>query len=134
MLERETTAFVFAIFEHEAKAVRDYYTALTARAKKRSDLERGREDLTVFQLEANYHALGYNCTSLSLDGARVAIPKVEEGSADFIKPEKVLTWTERAAMKTVGGGTPDRIFLPDNLKDFLSSDVLIKTPTRIDNY
>lgn len=46
----------------------------------------------------------------------------------------MLTWTERAAMKTVGGGTPDRIFLPDNLKDFLSSDVLIETPTRIDKY
>ena len=132
-LDRETTAFIYMIFEHQAKAVREYYDGLSAHAQRRAGLERGRESVRIFHLKADYHALGYNCTSLSLDGARVVFPEFENGSAEFIKPEKVLTFGERLAMKTVGGGTPGRIFLPDNLKDFLSSDSAMK-PVRVDTY
>ncbi|MGY4830243.1 hypothetical protein ACVNIS_16855 [Sphaerotilaceae bacterium SBD11-9] len=132
-LGRKTTAFVYAIFDHQAKAVTDYYNEIIATAKKRPELERQRAALKVYQLGPNYHALGYNCTTLSMDGARHAIPNIEAGSRTFIRPEAVLTFAERMAMKTVGGGTPSRLFLPANLQEFLSSKPAVK-PTRVETY
>ena len=132
-LARKTTGFVYAIFEHQAKAVADHYAALIASAKPRLELQRDRPALKVYQLPANYHALGYNCTTLSLDGARTVFPNFEAGSSEFIKPDAVLTFGERMAMRTVGGGTPSRLFLPANLQEFLSTKPAIK-PTRVDRY
>jgi len=68
-----------------------------------------------------------------LDGAKKAIPNFEEGSSSFIKPEAVMTFSERLAMKTVGGGIPTRIFLPANLETFLLTKPPQK-PARIDTY
>jgi len=132
-LGRTTTGFVYAIFEHQAKAVIEHYASIIKSAKPRLDLEKNRTALKVYQLQTNYHALGYNCTTLSLDGATVAYGNFENGSAAFIKPETALTFAERMAMKTVGGGTPTRLFLPANLQEYLSSKPAVK-PTRTDRY
>jgi hypothetical protein len=132
-LARKTTGFVYAIFDHQAKAVTDHYAALIAGAKPRPEMQRGRSALKVYQLSANYHALGYNCTTLSLDGARTVFPNFEAGSSEFIKPDAVLTLGERITMRTVGGGTPSRLFLPANLQEFLSTKPALK-PTRVDRY
>ena len=132
-LKRKTTGFVYAIFDYQAKAVNDHFANLISAATSRPQLEAGRSTLKVYQLPTNYHALGYNCTTLSLDGARSVYPNFETGSAAFIKPDAVLTFAERMAMKTVGGGTPSRLFLPANLQDFLSSKPAVKS-TRVDAY
>lgn len=132
-LGRPTTSFVYAIFDHQAAAVLDHFAKLTSAAKPRPDLQRSRPTLQVFQLAANYHALGYNCTTLSLDGAKKAFSTFEDGSTEFIKPSAVLTLAERMAMGTVGGGTPNRLFLPANLQTFLTQRPAVK-PTRIDTY
>ena len=133
VLKRKTTGFVYAIFDHQAKAINDHFASLISSATPRPKMEAGRSVLKVYQLPTNYHALGYNCTTLSLDGAKTAYPNFESGSAEFIKPDAVLTFTERMAMKTIGGGTPTRMFLPANLQDFLSSKPAVK-PTRVDSY
>jgi len=130
---RQTVAFVFAIFDHQAKAVNDHFNLLIAGATPRPEMERSRSGLKVYRLPTNYHALGYNCTTLSLDGARQAFPNFEDGSAAFIKPEEVMTFSERMAMKTIGGGTPHRIFLPANLQSFLSTKPAIE-PVRVERY
>ena len=127
------TGYVYAIFEHQAKAVTDHYANLIARAKLRLELQRDRAALKVYQLPTNYHALGYNCTTLSLDGARTVFPHFEAGSSEFIKPDAVLTFGERMAMRTVGRGTPSRLFLPGNLQEFLSTKPAVKA-TRVDRY
>jgi hypothetical protein len=118
---RTTTGFVYAIFQHQAKAATDYYATVIAAARPRPEMERERPYLKVYQLGANYHALGYNCTTLSLDGAQRVFPTFEANSTRFIKPDAVLTFSERMAMKTVGGGTPSRLFLPANLQEFLTT-------------
>ena len=120
-LARTTTGFVYAIFEYQFKSVVDHYSALIAGAKPRLELQRDRSTLKVYQLPTNYRALGYNCTTLSLDGALTVFPSFEAGSIGFIKPDAVLTFSERMAMRTVGGGTPTRLFLPANLQEFLST-------------
>ncbi len=132
-LGRLTTDYTYPVFEHQAKAVETFFDGVEKQGKARIDLQRGRPELKVFQLNTSYHALRYNCTTLSLDGMHTALPNFENGSASFIAPDEVLTWGERAAMKTVGGGTPSRIFLPANLKNFLDKQPAIK-PANVANH
>jgi hypothetical protein len=130
---RVTTGFVYEIFEHQAKAANAYYAGLIASATPRLEMERQRTSLKVYQLPSSYQALGYNCTTLSLDGAQRVFSNFESGSAQFIRPDAVLTRTERFAMSTVGGGTPSRIFLPANLQEFLATAPAVR-PARVTNY
>lgn len=131
-LGRKTTAFVYSIYRHQAQAIGDYYSAVIAVAKPRTELERGRAALKVYQLAANYHALGYNCTTFSLDGAHKVFSYFENGSRPFIKPEAVLTLPERLAMRALVGA-PTRVFLPANLIEFLNDKSAVK-PSRIESY
>lgn len=64
---------------------------------------------------------------------RAAIPSFESGAQAYIDPDDVLTFTERVAMKTVGGGTPSRLFLPANLEQFLLKKPAVKA-SRVDVY
>lgn len=133
VLKRTTTGFMYAVFDAQAQGANAHFASLIKTAKQRPDLARGRSTLSVYQLASNYHALGYNCTTLSLDGVRAAMPTFENGGAAFIKPGDVLSFSEQVAMKTVGGGTPSRLFLPANLQKFLEMKPAIK-PTRVDVY
>jgi len=132
-LKRVTTDFVYAIFNHQAQGIFNHYESIIRAGKSRPEMERGRSNLKVYQLQSNYHALGYNCTTLSLDGAKAAYANFENGGSEFIKPDVVLSFGERMAMKTVGGGTPNRIFLPANLQEYLTRKPSIK-PTRIEKF
>lgn len=132
-LKRKTTGFVFSAFEEQSQAVNTHFRDLIRASKPRAELERGRSALKIYQLPRNYHALSYNCTTLSLDGVKAGIPNFENGGAAFIDPAAVLSMTELLAMKTIGGGTPSRLFLPANLEKFLSTKPAVK-PTRVDVY
>ena len=79
----------------------------------------------------DYHALGPNCTTLSIDGAKQAIKNIDYGSEKYNKPEDVLGFAERMALKAKGGAS--RLFLPANLLAFLYTGQPIK-PLRIDVY
>lgn len=132
-LKRVTTDFVYSIFDHQAQYIFSHYESIIKNGKQKPEMERGRSSLKVYQLQNNYHALGYNCTTLSLDGVKAAYPNFESGGAEFIKPDAVLSFSEKIAMKTVGGGTPNRLFLPANLQEYLSRKPAIK-PTRIEKF
>lgn len=128
-LHRKTTGFVYAIFNHQAAASNSYFDSLT-----RAGVElKGKSGSSkkVFKLASDYHALGPNCTTISLDGARQAIKNIDDGSSAFIRPEDVLSFPERMALKASGG--PARMFLPANLLTFLSSGKPVKA-IRVDTY
>jgi hypothetical protein len=127
-LKRKTTGFVYAVFDHEAQAANDYFDGLVAAAK---ELPKSTPTKKVFRLATDYHALGPNCTTLSIDGAKKALPQIDSGSAKYNKPEAVLTMLERAALAAKGGAP--RLFLPANLQTFLQEGQPVK-PIRIDVY
>jgi hypothetical protein len=128
-LKRKTTSFVYAIFEHQANTANGYYNELIKTAKK---LEKKSTRIkNVYKLASDYHALGPNCTTLSIDGAKYAIPNIDSGSEKYIKPETVLTSSEQFAVKVKGGAS--RIFLPANLESFLNTKKPIK-PVRVEIY
>ncbi|MCE3605096.1 hypothetical protein LXA47_15955 [Massilia sp. P8910] len=128
-LKRKTTGFVYAIFDHQAAAVTTHFDSLIKSGTAYPN--KNRTAMKVYRLNTDYHALGPNCTTLSLDGATKALPKIDDGSERYNKPADVLSMGERLAL-TAKGGAP-RLFLPDNLLKFLSGGSLEK-PIRTDVY
>lgn len=122
-LRRTTTAFVYLIFDHQAIAAKKYFDELIKGGKELTG--RKTTSMSVYKLAADYHALGPNCTTLSIDGAKVAVPRIDYGSEKYNRPDEVLDWKEQLAMKTNGGAK--RLFLPANLQKFLSA----ASPVRI---
>jgi hypothetical protein len=127
-LKRKTTGFVYAIFDYQAKAANDYFASLAA-----SGTEQTKNSTTkrVYKLASDYRALGPNCTTMSLDGAKRALSDIDHGSEKYNKPDAVLTFMERTALAAKGGAS--RLFLPANLLTFLSAGAPEK-PLRVDTY
>lgn len=128
-LGRITTGFVYSIFDHQVQTVKSHFDGLIAAGKAMPSKDRA--GMKVYRLATDYHVLAPNCTTLSLDGAKQAIPNLDAGSEKYNKPEEVLTLKERLALAATGGAP--RLFLPANLQTFLSSGSPTK-PIRIDRY
>jgi hypothetical protein len=127
-LNRLTKGFVYNLTDQQAEKVKAYFDALQKNAiliKEKSTSVK-----TVYKLNQDYHALGPNCTTLSIDGAKQAIPDIDDGSMKFYKPDDVLDWKEITALSVSGGGF--RVFLPANLERFLERGN--KKHIRIDRY
>ena len=120
-LKRKTTGFVYLIFSHQADKAKRYFDVQIRNAAKFGGSNTHR---TAFKLAMDYHALGPNCTTITLDGAREAVRRIDSGSERFIKPSDVLNGKELLALRLSGG--PTRMFLPANLKDFLDGGYPIK--------
>jgi len=129
VLQRKTTGFVYGVFDHEGDLSSSYFNGLIRSGSFIGG--KSNHQKNVYRLAADYHALGPNCTTLSLDAARQALPKIDQGSEKYNKPEDVLTFTERLALKSKGGAP--RLFLPANLLKFLHSGDAVK-PLRVDVY
>lgn len=127
-LKRLTKGFVYQITDQQAETVKLYFDAL----QKEGTLVSAKNlpERKVYKLKKDYHALGPNCTTLSIDGAKQAIPDIDQGSMKFYKPEDVLSWPERAALSVSGGAS--RIFLPANLEKFLENSN--KKYVKVDRY
>lgn len=128
-LKRTTTAFVYLIFDHQAVAAKGYFDQLMKSGKEVT--AKRTSSVSVHKLSMDYHALGPNCTTISMDGAKVAVPKIDSGSEKFNRPEDVLDFKERVALSANGGAK--RLFLPANLQKFLSTASPIKL-LRTDTY
>ena len=116
-LKRTTTAFVYLIFDHQAVGPRRYFDQLIKAGKELVAKRTG--SVSVHKLSIDYHALGPNCTTISMDGAKVAVPRIDVGSEKYNRPEDVLDFKERVALSANGGAK--RLFLPANLQKFLST-------------
>lgn len=128
-LNRTTTGFVYYIYDHQAEETNKFFSD---KIKEGTSLpKKDRAGMKNYKLAENYHALGPNCTTLTIDGARKAIKNIDQGSNAFNKPEEVLSWKERMALSAKGGS--DRLFLPANLQKFLLSEIAVKI-NRIDTY
>lgn len=127
VIGRATVGFVYKIFQHQTKPTNDFFNSLIATGVRNGSKERARPWLRVYKLTQNYHALGPNCTTISLDAATRTWPRYEAGADAYIKPEAVLNFSERTALRIKG--VPGRIFLPANLQEFLSNN----PPVRVDS-
>ncbi|MDR1994174.1 hypothetical protein [Azonexus sp.] len=112
---RQTHGFSYQITDQQADQVNMYYKNITQGLPITK--ERG-EYMKEYRLTRNYHALTNNCTTISMDGALIAIPELAHDQANF-NEGRGLSFTEKAAAKLKGW--PSRIFMPADLKAMLES-------------
>jgi hypothetical protein len=120
-LGRTTWGYKYKIFDAQADAVINFYQSQIeglAPIKKTASFK-------AYKLQTDYFALGPNCTTLSISGAKHAVPRIDEGSENFIEPSAVLSTMTILAMKAKYG-TPTKLFLPVNLQKYLDTGPKIR--------
>lgn len=123
-LGRITTGFVFDVTASEAERINAFYEEKTGGNKP----IKSTPHMKRYKLKENYHALGMNCTTISMDGAKSALPKIDNGSGSYIEG-RGLGFKEKAAARI--DGWPKRIFMPADLQEFLKEK---SSPQKINQY
>ncbi|AZN35251.1 hypothetical protein [Iodobacter ciconiae] len=123
-LGRKTSGFVYNIEAQKADLIIKWYQALIEGGK----LMTSRSGMKRYKIQHDYHALSFNCTTISLDGARRGIEGIDAGSAKFIEGRS-LKFSEKLASRAVGW--PNKLFMPADLHAFLTSK---KDTVKINEY
>lgn len=123
---RRTTGFTYDVSETDALRINHYYQTVIANAK----LLNKRQFMNEYKLSRNYHALGPNCVTVSMEGARLGLPNISAGSAKY-NEGRGLSFAERAAAKL--SGWPAYLFMPSDLQAFLQNGSSYK-PKLIQTY
>ena len=71
-----------------------------------------------YRIQQDYHALTCNCTTISLDGMKKAIPKFEDKSSKY-NDGRGLGISEKLAAKA--SGWPSHLFMPKDLEAYMKS-------------
>lgn len=110
-LGRITTGFVYEVPESKAQAIITHFEGLVA--GKKAIIKSAGFDSYVID---TYNALGPNCTTVTLDAAVMAVPRIE---ANWKRHQqgRGLNFSEKALSKAKGW--PDRIFMPADLQGML---------------
>jgi hypothetical protein len=112
-LGRQTTGFLFDVPEEQAQRVMKFYDAKVA-GKKPTSASKQKKSFVI----EDYHALGPNCTTLSVAGAKVALPDIDKPRASFQKG-RGLSLMEKGLVSAKGW--PDQLFMPADLQAMLDS-------------
>jgi hypothetical protein len=111
---RTTKGYSFQVTPEDAKKVNQFFADKVSGILPNQD----RGYMKQYRLATDYDALGPNCATLSLDGARVAIPSIDASQSAFNKG-RGLSFTEKTAATVAGW--PDHIFMPQDLGAMLSN-------------
>jgi hypothetical protein len=110
---RTTTGYTFTVTPEEAKRVDDHFSGKIAGLSPNQD----RGYMKQYRLADDYDALGSNCTTLSVEGAKEAIPNVDATASSF-NNGRGLGLTDKMAARVKGW--PTHIFMPADLGAMLS--------------
>lgn len=113
-LGRVTTGYAYLVADADAAQASAFFSEKIATKKPIKDLGY----MKRYKLDQDYHALNHNCTTISLDGAKRAIPNIGKGSDQFIDG-RGLGFKEKAAARM--SGWPKGIFMPADLSEFLKN-------------
>jgi hypothetical protein len=112
---RKTTGVAYQIFDHQADKAKAHFDRVIKAAEALSG--KSDEYMTVYKTKAFYHALGPNCTTVSIEGAQYSVPKIMDGQEKYWKPEDVLDGAMLVGVKAIADKS--FLFLPENLRKFL---------------
>jgi hypothetical protein len=109
-LNRITTGYLYKISEEKAQQVIDSFNRKTA--------EKSKKILPFYSshLVDEYYALGPNCTTVSLDAAKIAVPTIDAGWKKY-QNGVGLSFVERQLVNVKGW--PNYLFMPADLQDML---------------
>jgi hypothetical protein len=112
---RVTTGFVYEVPEERAEAVLAHFDQKTA---GKTPTKKSRPPtMNEYRIE-DYYALGPNCTTVTLDGARVALPGIDRDRAQHSQG-RGLSMLERGAARAKGW--PDYLVMPADLQAMLGA-------------
>ena len=120
-LKRKTTGFLYEVPEAQALAIIKFYNDKIGTKKPKSSTK-----IKKSYVIEDYYALGPNCTTLSVAGAKVALPGL---GSDWKKYQegRGLSMMERGIVSA--RGWPGYIFMPADLLVMLSSSPTSKPKT-----
>lgn len=117
---RKTKAFTYEVLEEKAKDVLKHFEK---KIEGKSPTKKSRPPkMKEYQIE-DYYALGPNCTTMSVDGAKIALPKIDNDRVSF-RQGRGLSFTERSLANL--RGWPEKIVMPGDLQAMLEANSAIK--------
>jgi hypothetical protein len=127
---RTTTGFLYEVSAQQVAEVNKHYDEVIATgAQRRSKHPHEKE----YKLRSNYHGLTNNCTTVTLSGARLVLPKLEVNAAAN-NQGRGMSSVERMAARAKGlGSWPNQIFMPADAKAMLETN-LAQPPKKIRTY
>ncbi len=123
---RVTTGHSFIVDEDDAKKIIKYFEYKIKDKKPNQD----RGFMKQYRID-DYHALKTNCTTVSIDGAKKALPSLMQGSKKYNKGGGLSVMDKLAAKYE---GWPQKVFMPADLNNFLNSLKGETAPTQAVTY
>lgn len=116
---RTTKGFSYSITEDQASKILAYYASLTANATKRRAKHPNEEE---FKLSKDYHGITNNCATMSLSGARIALPGIDANGTAYNVGRGMSDLEKVAARGTNFGFWPSHIFMPADVQAMLETE------------
>lgn len=116
---RATKGFSYNITAGQAAEVLAHFATLTASATKRRAKHPNQEE---FKLPKDYHGITNNCATMSLSGARIALPGIDANGAAYNVGRGMSDLEKVAARGTNFGFWPSRIFMPADVQVMLETE------------
>lgn len=119
---RTTTGYTFTVTPEQAQKVDDHFSTKIAGLTPNQD----RGYIKQYRLADDYEALNSNCTTVSVEGAKEALPGIDKSASAF-NDGRGLGFTEKVAAKAAGW--PDHLFMPQDLGALLGGMSGSEKPT-----
>lgn len=127
---RITTGYLYSVTKDQVDAINSHFSNLVANAETRKSKHPHQNE---YKLRANYHGVTNNCATMTLNGAKIALPEIESGSSAF-NIGRGMSSSEKFAARARGfGAWPSRIFMPPDVQAMLEANTSHK-PSRTTIY
>lgn len=126
---RTTTGFSYPITDERAITVNRYYDNLVTNSIPRRPKHPNQKE---FKLSENYHAVDNNCATMTLAGARLALPGIDYNFTQF-NVGRGMTDVEKTAARAQNFGWPSHIFMPADVRAMLENNKRVP-PKRVTRY
>jgi len=113
---RITTGFHYDVSSPQAEQIHKHFDQLFT---GRPVIKSFGQHMTEYRLADDYHALSNNCVTITMTGAKLAIPSLDHNVASHNKG-RGMSFTERTAARVAGW--PGHIFMPEDLQAMLSAN------------
>ncbi|MFS2005363.1 hypothetical protein ACEN9F_17195 [Duganella sp. CT11-25] len=116
---RSTKGFSYSVPVDQASKIFSYYASLTAVATRRRSKHPNAEE---FKLTKDYHGISNNCATMSLAGARIALPGIDANSSMYNAGRGMSDLEKVAARGSNFGFWPPQIFMPADVQVMLETE------------
>jgi hypothetical protein len=115
---RTTTGFSYPVSNEKAVEVIRYFENITSRATARAAKHPHQKE---FKLPQDYDAIDNNCTTITLNGAKIALSGIDADAARY-NLGRGMSDVEKNAAKVQSFGWPSHIFMPGDVQVMLENN------------